>query len=835
MILAPGDFHRRVRVPVWMVSVPRYAPLTLGFVALLWVVAGVTGSLVHGPSAALSKVVGIGPTALTEGRWWTPLTAAMWCPGLFAYIITTVLLLGLVAPAERRLGTARTAMLLVGTQVIGTVAGSLVIGLAARAGDRWSEQMAAGLTLGPSAAAVAVILAVSSHLTTLWRRRLRLSLLLGLALLVAYSGHLQDVLRLATGAAGLMAGPALQSRAPHLPGQGPTRPERRLLVAVVVAALAVGPLIAALSAAPIGPLAVLRYVFLSPPPDAAAVQQICATPASTEDCRALQAQLRLTGIGPAIMSLMPVILLLIAADGLRRGRRAAWWAAVLTNLVLAALGILLAAELLGTHAEQRVVFGGLLLTQNALSIVLPLAVPLLVMGLLLGTRRSFDVRAPQGTYQRLAASAAVTLGVVSLIYVGTAYLLRHQFDRPPSVAALLADLPTRFIPPGYLGEIEPVFLPEGTAATVLYEWTGPVFLLVITIRLIGSLRRTHEDVTDTSRARDLLVERGGSSLSYMTLWAGNSYWFTPDGRSAIAYRVQGTVALTTGGPIGSRINLTETITGFSDFCTRHGWTPCLYSVTDDVRDAVSILAWRSVQVAEETIIPLPELAFTGKKWQDVRTALNNATKKGITAQWIQYRHAPLSITDQIRRISEEWVTDKGLPEMGFTLGGLDELDDDHIHCLIAVDGDHIVHGVTSWMPVYHEGIISGWTLDFMRRSATGFPGVMEFLIASAAIRFRDEHTEFVSLSGAPLARIQRGQPPDLLQKLLDLLGRTLEPVYGFHSLLHFKAKFQPTYRPLWMVYPDPMALPTIANAISRAYLPNLTTRQATRMLRALNR
>jgi phosphatidylglycerol lysyltransferase len=260
-----------------------------------------------------------------------------------------------------------------------------------------------------------------------------------------------------------------------------------------------------------------------------------------------------------------------------------------------------------------------------------------------------------------------------------------------------------------------------------------------------------------------------------TLWAGNSYWFTPDGRSAIAYRVQRTVALTTGGPIGSRINLTETITGFSDFCARHGWTPCLYSVTDDVRDAVSILAWRSVQVAEETIIPLPELAFTGKKWQDVRTALNNATKKGITAQWIQYRHAPLSITDQIRRIPEEWATDKGLPEMGFTLGGLDELDDDHIHCLIAVDGDHIEHGVTSWMPVYHEGLISGWTLDFIRRSATGFPGVMEFLIASAAIRFRDEHTEFVSLSGAPLARIQRGQPPDLLQKLLDLLdllGRT---------------------------------------------------------------
>jgi phosphatidylglycerol lysyltransferase len=57
----------------------------------------------------------------------------------------------------------------------------------------------------------------------------------------------------------------------------------------------------------------------------------------------------------------------------------------------------------------------------------------------------------------------------------------------------------------------------------------------------------------------------------------------------------------------------------------------------------------------------------------------------------------------------------------------------------------------------------------------------------------------------------------------------MEPVYGFRSLFTFKAKFQPTYRPMYMAYPDAAALPRIANAVSRAYLPHVTVRQGLRL------
>ena len=81
---------------------------------------------------------------------------------------------------------------------------------------------------------------------------------------------------------------------------------------------------------------------------------------------------------------------------------------------------------------------------------------------------------------------------------------------------------------------------------------------------------------------------------------------------------------------------------------------------------------------------------------------------------------PRGIQMQVKAISSEWVEDKGLPEMGFTLGGVDEALDPHVRVGLAIDGDSTVHGITSWMPFHATGggDPAGWTLDVMRRLPT---------------------------------------------------------------------------------------------------------------------
>ena len=60
----------------------------------------------------------------------------------------------------------------------------------------------------------------------------------------------------------------------------------------------------------------------------------------------------------------------------------------------------------------------------------------------------------------------------------------------------------------------------------------------------------------------------------------------------------------------------------------------------------------------------------------------------------------------------------------------------------------------------------------------------------------------------------------------------LEPYYGFRSLHHFKAKFNPRVDPVYLCFRDEADLPRIGLAIGRAFLPGATTRQLAALARS---
>lgn len=342
-------------------------------------------------------------------------------------------------------------------------------------------------------------------------------------------------------------------------------------------------------------------------------------------------------------------------------------------------------------------------------------------------------------------------------------------------------------------------------------------------------------------ATALLQEEGTvNRLAWMTTWPENRWFETGEHPGYIAYRLHAGVAIGLCDPVAAReCDRSGLLTAFADAARAAGLVPCLFTVTEEAARHAAGQGWLRMQVAEEAVIDLPTLAFTGKSWQDVRTALNQAGKAGITMRLGPLSEQPRGLQLQVKAISSEWVEDKGLPEMGFTLGGVDEALDPHVRVGLAVDADSTVHGVTSWMPIHDVGGGEpvGWTLDVMRRLPGGFRYSMEFLISSACLAFRDEGCRVVSLSGAPLARTpateSNGGTLDrsTMDDFLDRLGAALEPYYGFRSLHAFKSKFQPRVDPMYLVFPDEAALPRIGVALSRAYLPDAGVRDLVSMVR----
>jgi lysylphosphatidylglycerol synthetase-like protein (DUF2156 family) len=383
--------------------------------------------------------------------------------------------------------------------------------------------------------------------------------------------------------------------------------------------------------------------------------------------------------------------------------------------------------------------------------------------------------------------------------------------------------------------------PTTGAATAFVSSIGAVWIaavLVTLIQLVYSSRRDQPEPGDEERLRTLLREHGAGSIQWMLTWEGNDLWFDAAGTTVIGYRVVGSVALCLADPVGPIENRLAALREFDEMCFERGWIPCLFAADAETAVMAPAVQWKAVQVAEDSVVSLPDLEFRGKAWQDVRTAMNKAAKQDIRFEITQWADAAPAVTDQLRAISKGWVSDKPLPEMAFTLGTLTEVDDPEVRLALAVDGDGTIHGFVSWMPVSEGGAVIGWTIDLMRRRDGGFGPVMEYLIAMSALAFKEQGYRFISLSAAPLAKapehLDASSDEHVLQRLLDFLGDTLEPYYGFRSLLAFKAKFQPEFRPMYLVFPDETALAEIGIAIVRAYLPDAGLRDYVSMARTMH-
>ncbi|HVB05184.1 MAG TPA: DUF2156 domain-containing protein [Acidimicrobiales bacterium] len=814
-----------------LTSFAKAAPFALAAVIGLWVMGLAGNTIVHGPTVALLSRANLGLPAFSLHGTWYPLASRIWCADLAGYLVTTLLFLVLCAPAERILGSRRTANIFL-CSLLGTTA--VVAGIAAISGAL-SADGPSGLrtasAVGPSTGAFGVLLALTHTLTPLWRRRIRVLSIVGLATLVLYSGQLQDVSRLAAALIGLLCGPLLLTtpaagRRWRVARATIEPQERRLLVALVVVALAAGPLVLLLNRVANGPAARLKGLLMAPSPTRAVVRHLCPQPAAPASCHTVVGYVISRSFGAEIRMILPVLIACVLAEGLRRGYRSAYVGALGFHIVLAAVGV--AAILHGALGASWSGGGsGLQLSKFARDVsadLIPAGVALLIYVM----RDHFTVRSRAGAYRRLLRLSAGVLVGTSTIYLIGGYLARAQFDRAFGFGDLLRNLPSRFLPPEYLGLIKPRFHPVSGVAGELSDWTGAVFWIVVLAALLVMFRRggALEHHAEPTEIRRMLREYGGSNLAYMSTWEGHDHWLSSDRRSAFAYRVISSVAITTGEPLGDPARKASAVREFSEFCARNGWTPCLFCVSEDFLPAIEAQQWHALKVANDAVIPLAPFDLSGRRLQDVRTAMHRAGRKGIEARWIDFHDASPSLVQQIAAMGRQLRASRGAPELSFTIGGVPELLDSQTRCLVAVDPEGVVHGVVSWIPVFRAGEVVGWTLDFMRRSPDGLKGVMDFLIASSALSFRQEGSEMMSLSGVPLPPDTAGRSPSAVERVLDGAGSLVNRAFRFESLLAFKDKFRPDYESLFLAYRDGMDLPRIAYAVGRAYLPSVTLREA---------
>ena len=295
---------------------------------------------------------------------------------------------------------------------------------------------------------------------------------------------------------------------------------------------------------------------------------------------------------------------------------------------------------------------------------------------------------------------------------------------------------------------------------------------------------------ERERAAELVQAHGTDSLAYFALRRDKSYFFSPSGRSFLAYRVVGGTALVAGDPIGDVGERREVMREFVRVSHAKGWRVAVAGAANEALEDYAAIGFKSMYLGDEAVIRPATFSLDGRAIRKVRQSVSRLEKSGYRVEVLSTADADEALRAQVRAVSEEWRGN--WPERGFTMA-MDALllyTDTVLAVAVAPDGR-----VGGFLQLVPSPASEGYSLASMRRRGDTPNGLMEFLITETVAWARQHAVTEVSLNFAVFADFMRsdGEATRLTRSLRWVLlkGDRLFQLERLHS---FNRKFFPDWR-----------------------------------------
>jgi len=295
---------------------------------------------------------------------------------------------------------------------------------------------------------------------------------------------------------------------------------------------------------------------------------------------------------------------------------------------------------------------------------------------------------------------------------------------------------------------------------------------------------------ERERAAELVQEHGSDSLAYFALRRDKSYFFSPSGRSFLAYRVIGGTALVAGDPIGDVAERRELIREFVRVAHAKGWRVAVAGAANDALEDYSSLGFKSMYLGDEAVIRPATFSLEGRAIRKVRQSVSRLEKSGYRVQLLSTADADESLRAQVRAVSEEWRGN--WPERGFTMA-MDALflyPDTVLAVAVAADGR-----IGGFLQLVPSPASEGYSLASMRRRGDTPNGLMEFLITETVAWARQHAVTEVSLNFAVFADfMSSGEDATRATRAFRWLLLKGDRLFQLERLHSFNRKFFPDWR-----------------------------------------
>ncbi|AUG00686.1 hypothetical protein CXQ81_08720 [Pseudomonas sp. 09C 129] len=349
------------------------------------------------------------------------------------------------------------------------------------------------------------------------------------------------------------------------------------------------------------------------------------------------------------------------------------------------------------------------------------------------------------------------------------------------------------------------FTLDADAPRGLRSLLGAAVLLVV-VSLTWLLRTARPVIhlpngEELDRAAKILMASsqpdGGLSLT-----GDKALLFHPNDDAFLMYARRGRSLVALYDPIGPTQQRAEMIWQFRDLCDVHHARPVFYQVRAENLPYYMDIGLTAIKLGEEARVDLNrfDLEAKGKEMKDLRYTWNRGTRDGLALEIHEAGQAPM---DELKVISDAWLTGKNVREKGFSLGRFSEDYLKHFRiAIIRFEGRPVAFA--NLLETYSHDLAS---LDLMRAHPEAPKLTMEFMMVGLIQHYKNHGYARFSLGMVPLSGLQPRRGAPLTQRLGSMVFRRGEQLYNFQGLRRFKDKFQPDWEPRYMAVPaglDPL-------------------------------
>jgi phosphatidylglycerol lysyltransferase len=344
----------------------------------------------------------------------------------------------------------------------------------------------------------------------------------------------------------------------------------------------------------------------------------------------------------------------------------------------------------------------------------------------------------------------------------------------------------------------PRFLRATAGAIVLVLLYGLAKLLAPArpkpVVLSGAIRDTIEAI----------VRDSPRTYANLALLGDKEFVLSENNTAFIMYGIEGRSWITVGDPVGPEDQWEDLIWRYVELSDTYGGQPVFYQVEAPHLHWYTELGLSFLKLGEEARVDLTSFSLEGGSRKGLRHSHNKAVSEGCTFSILPAQEVP-GVIHVLKDISDAWLTEKHTSEKRFSLGFFDPLYLSQGPVAVVHVGRRIVGFANLWLGAGKNEL----SIDLMRYLPDSPPDIMDYLFIELLSWGHEQGYEWFNFGMAPLSGLESRAAAPFWSKAGALLFQHGEHFYNFQGLRQYKEKFDPQWRPMYLVCRGGLTLPRV--------------------------